>query len=265
MRSLVSVRCLGLVLVAATACEANNPTYFPPMGPLEGGMGMGMMPGAGSSLVTLPFRRPTEEEQAALTAERQRLGQTVPWLRSERVAISVLYTITNLADRPGVATVMVNGASEFASYDPQALAAAAVAANAMVMGGEEQNENFLSLIQPTPMPVPAGGTVSGIVREDDFAEASLDLDAIGRWMATPAAVLINRSEVNPVGLEMVPAGLVVPAMFQVQVAFSSSTHMRLEFLVRVRDEERQLLGNGDQAFQPRPRAYAPAAPMPMPP
>ena len=46
--------------------------------------------------------------------------------------------------------------------------------------------------------VQPGETRSGVIREDDFAEAELDLDAIGRWMASAAAVLINASEVNAV-------------------------------------------------------------------
>ena len=56
-----------------------------------------------------------------------------------------------------------------------------------------------------------GASYSGIVREDDFAEGELDLDALGRWNdadpASPtfAGVLINRSDVNPIGMNLVPA------------------------------------------------------------
>ena len=54
-----------------------------------------------------------------------------------------------------------------------------------------------------PQTAGAGASFSGIVREDDFAEGELDMDALGRWndadTASPtfAGVLINRSEVNP--------------------------------------------------------------------
>ena len=99
----------------------------------------------------------------------------------------------------------------------------------------------LALIRPTPMLLEPGEVHSGSVREDDFEEGALDLDAIGRFMATPAAVLVNRSEANPVGLEMLPPDHIRPAFFRVQVTFSASTHMRLDFLLRVRDDARQLL------------------------
>ena len=103
------------------------------------------------------------------------------------------------------------------------------------------------------------------MREDDLAEAALDLDAIGRWTAVPASVLINRSDVNAIGLEKVPRNVVIPALYQVKVGFAATTHMRLTFLVRVRDEDRQLAHGADAAFAPRPMAYAPPPPMMTPP
>jgi hypothetical protein len=236
----------------AAACEANNPVYVPPMGPLEVGQPGGMAASA-SSTVTLGFRNPTEEERALLRSEGQRLMQPLPWLRADHVAVSVLYTITNVDSKRGEARLEINGASEFASYDAAALRAAALMANP-----DEDEVVVFSLIQPTPVRLAAGESVSGTVREDDFREAALDLDAIGRWMAEPTSVLINRSDVNPVGLDKLPARLVLPALYQVQVTFSATAHMRLEFMVRVRDEKKQLLEPGGEPFAPMPRAYMPA-------
>jgi hypothetical protein len=247
---------LGVSAIVALGCGVNNPTYFPPEAPLEVGQ-QGAMGNSANSTVTLSFRRPTDDEAAALREESDRRKYKVPWLQSTDVAISVLYTITNLSDKRGTARVEINGASEFASYDPAALRMAAMAANAANPAAEE-DENYMSLIQPTPVTVEPGKSISGIVREDDFEEAELDLDAIGRWMAVPASVLINRSEVNGIGLEMIPRPLIVPAMFRVQVIFTASTHMKLEFLVRVRDEARQLLTGMGDAYAPRPTAYMPA-------
>ena len=51
----------------------------------------------------------------------------------------------------------------------------------------------------TPQILGAGQTVSGTVREDDFNEAELDLYGIGSWMSPFNAVLINNSQVNPIG------------------------------------------------------------------
>src|SRR5256885_14821893 len=105
----------------------------------------------------------------------------------------------------------------------------------MTLAGANNGAGVLSLIGVSPVTGEAGRSVSGLVREDDFAEAELDLDAIGRWMGPPAAVLINASEVNPVGLDAVPPDLVVPAMFRLEVTFIATRHMRLGLLGRARD------------------------------
>ena len=101
-----------------------------------------------------------------------------------------------------------------------------------------------------------GATYSGIVREDDFAEGELDLDALGRWndadAASPtfAGVLINRSDVNPIGMNLVPPNLVVPAMVEVDVRLRSTVAMRCEYYVRVRDDDDRLWHNdADDVYQ----------------
>ncbi len=250
-------RTLALSMVLAGACSANEPVYFPPMAPLESGGGA--MAGAAAVTLAVPFRTPSDEDRAALDAEGQQLGQQLPWLRSDRVALSLLYTITNLGDGQGTARLEVDGASEFASYDAGALRAAAMMANQQV-----DEEGLLALIRPTPITLAAGEVQRGIVREDDFDEAALDLDAIARFGAVPASVLINLSSVNPIGLEMVPPGHVRPALFQVNVRFTATQHMRMEFLLRVRDEGRQLAKGADVVYTPNPPGYMPPAPMPMP-
>lgn len=251
-----------LLLLAAAAgagCGVNNPTYFPPAtGPLEAGM----MGGAGEATAVVPllFRAPNDIETAELEARSAELGFRVPWLRRDRVAISVQWSITNLDSAMGQAQILVDGANELNSYDSRALRAA------MMMAGGNNNEEatVLALIQGMPMLIPPGQTRTGVIREDDFAEAELDLDAIGRWMAPPPAVLINASEVNPIGMEMVPAGVVVPALVSVSVTLVASRHMRLDFLVRVRDDDNQLLGGGDPAgaFAPMPAVFMPPPPPP---
>ncbi|HXU82430.1 MAG TPA: hypothetical protein VN914_13600, partial [Polyangia bacterium] len=149
------------------------------------------------------------------------------------------------------------------TYDRAALQAAAAMAQAM----NRDEIVVLPLLQTIPVEVPPGETVKGTIREDDFAEAELDLDAIGRWMAAPASVLINASEVNPIGLERVPPNEVVPALFRVTVALVAERHMRLDFLVRVRDSRERLLdlAHAEDAFAPRPMGYMPPAPMMMAP
>jgi hypothetical protein len=245
----------------AAGCGVNNPTYFtPPTGAIESGQ-----PDAGAeiaSVVVLPFRSPTDDERARLSQDSDALGFKAPWLRREHVAISIQYSITNLDKQPGKVQVFVDGANEFTNYDRAALQAAAQAA-AM----NNDRVIVLPLLQTIPVEVAPGETRTGTIREDDFAEAELDLDAIGRWMAPPAAVLINASEVNPIGLERVPPNEVVPAMFQLDVALVAEQHMRLDFLVRVRDSRDRLLdlAHAGDAYAPKPMGYTPPPPMMMAP
>jgi hypothetical protein len=243
----MSVTRIPLMTVAlallAGACDANTPTYFPAPAPLEAG-GDATMPAA-SVLMTLPFRRPSAEE-----AERRS-----PWLSVDDVALSVLYSITNLSDREGSARLTVDGASEFTSYDAEALRAAAI------MADPDEEPTVLALIRPTPLLLAPGETRRGVVREDDFAEAALDLDAIGRFGANPLAVLVNVSAASPIGLEMIPPGHVRPALFRVHVHFAATVRMRLEILVRVRDQGGRLTGFDDEnLFAPDPPSYMPPPP-----
>jgi hypothetical protein len=74
-------------------------------------------------------------------------------------------------------------------------------------------------------------------------------------------VLINRSDVNPIGLEMVPKNAIVPALFEFDVTFSADKHMSCSFLVRVRDDDGRLYQKGSDAlFMPNPTTYAPMVP-----
>ena len=244
------------MLPGLVACGINEPRYFTaPV--LESGGDTG----ESTAVITLPFRSPTAEEADALAAESDERQHPVPWLRTDGVAVSVLYTITNLSDRRASAQLFFDGASEFASYDSAALAAAAAMA-----APNEDEITVLALIRPTPLLIEPGATVTGLVREDDFEEAAIDLDAIGRFGATPAAVLINRSEVNPIGLEGLPPleVYVRPALFQIQVGFAAGAPMRVELVVRVRDQAGRLYQAGDTVFEPRPEVYAPMTAGPMP-
>lgn len=244
------------VWLAAVACNTNTPTYFQPMAPLEVGQ-PGSMATAASAVVSPTFRPPNDDERAKLDEESRSRTYRVPWIRRSDVALSVLYTLTNLSADPARVRIEINGASELASYDPDALRAAAVMANPM-----DNDVVVLPLVQMPGVTLGPGEVKSGVVREDDFAEAALDLDALGRFMAIPEAVLVNRSEVNPVGLERVPADLVVPQLVQVKVSLIANRHVRAELLLRVRDKKDVLApADSDDLYRPMPRAYAAPAPM----
>ncbi|HET6284804.1 MAG TPA: hypothetical protein VFH73_27860, partial [Polyangia bacterium] len=184
------------VATAGGACNAlNAPVYFaaPDTLVVGGKDDMGQdRPKELVGSVVLRFRRPTDAEQAKLDGDSDALGFKVPWLQRSRLHMEVLYTIKNLDAETGTFTVRVNGATEYTRYDEAAIVAAFQAAN--------QDPVLLPLMLGGPRMLAAGQTYQGVIREDDFSEASLDLDAMGRWMAPFAAVLINRSEVNPVGM-----------------------------------------------------------------
>jgi hypothetical protein len=242
-----------VVTLVSAGCDANTPTYYAGPRVLEvGGQVNGMdRPGTDSVTFDFPIRTPTGPEQRQLAADTQRLGFMVPWVQRASFAIEISYTVHNLDNKPGTADVSVDGADEFTSYDSAAIRAA------LQMTMMKNQQAVLPLIQAVPFIVPAGHASGGLVREDDFAEAELDLDAIGRWMAPPDAVLINRSEVNPIGLEQVPKTEVVPAFIRVVVSFEADTHMTCEFALRVRDGGARLWDGSGARYNPMPMTYTP--------
>ena len=71
--------------------------------------------------------------------------------------------------------MIVDGASEYTKYDTEVVSAALMQAPNDPTGLPAADRDAL------PQTLDPGKTFSGIVREDDFAEAEIDLDAMGRW------------------------------------------------------------------------------------
>jgi hypothetical protein len=250
-RSVSIAIALGAVVVAAGCGDLNTPIYVESPDTLEINQAMDAPTTATGPLV-LRFRRPSQTEQQKLNADSDSLGFDVPWLQRDNIHIELLYTVTNQGDTPGTFTIGVDGANEYTKYDETVVAMAFVAAN--------EDPVQVPLIQPTPQNLGAHQVFQGTVREDDFKEGSLDLDAMGRWMAPFAAVLTNRSEVNPIGLEMVPKDVVIPAMQEIDLTLGSPTgsHMTCQFMARVRDDNDQLLHeSSDRLFVPMPTVFMP--------
>jgi hypothetical protein len=246
-----------VMAIVGPACGINAPTYIEPEKTIE--IGTNDVYQATES-VDIKYRAPTQTERESLQARSRALGYQAPWIDLDRVSISIDYTVTNLSDKPGVATVLVDGANQFTSYDSAAVAMAIQMASMMMM--QEEDELYIpSLVQTVPLKVPARGQVSGTIREDDFEEALLDLDALGRWSGPFQVVLYHDSDRSKLGLEKVPADLVLPQLQKLMVTLRGNQRMRLEFLVRVRDERGVLAEGDDDVFRPNPMVFAPPAMM----
>ena len=278
-----SVLTVWIVFGATTtglACsELNAPLYF--KGDAIDAMGMDdPLPVGG---ITLRFRQPTDKEQMQLDAQRAALAAAnpgydadIPWVSRDKVHIEVSYKVTNTSQQAATFTLMVDGADQYTKYDTQVVAAA-------LAQGNNNQPTFLPLIAVIPPKdlLAPGASYSGIVREDDFTEGELDLDALGRWndtaMTDPtfAGVLINRSDVDAIGLGMVPGGtsvipntsrlrlnnpglLVVPAMVEIDLRLKTDVPMHLEYFVRVRDDDDRLWHNdADPVLQTNPTLFQP--------
>jgi hypothetical protein len=252
---------LSLLALPALACsDINTPIYLgPPDGtpsPILEIQGTEKIPRATNS-VTLRYRAPNMTEQAALDAGKKALGFDVPWVARDKIHLEVLFTVKNLDTDPGTFEVVVDGANQYTKYDENIVA--------MALGqGNNNAPVYLPLISLRPMlptMLAPGAVYQGTVREDDFNEAEADLDAIGRWMAPFASVLINRSDVNPIGLDMVPPNVVTPALVEVDVTLTADKHMTCEWTLRVRDDADRLWHvTGDPHFHPAPTLFQPTPP-----
>ena len=261
----------ALAPFAFCACQQlNTPIYFQPdMSPLTvtGTNDTGNGPSRSETGLSVPFHAPSANDQKQLDQQASALGFAVPWIQRDHVHIELIYQVTDNEPPPdpsggpspydGVAsfTLGIDGANEFTKYDENVVA--------QVIQEPNEPPNYIPLIAVTPQTIGPGQTISGTVREDDFAEAELDLYAIGSWMAPYNAVLINNSQVDPVGLEMVPANAIVPALVEVDVNFTANRPMTLTYEVRVRDDNNQLLHlSTDTPFSPAPAMFQPPAPTP---
>jgi hypothetical protein len=253
---------MGLLLAAGVCggCQAlNTPIYFNGNMPLvTTGMSMNGMQERIKDGLSLRFRQPTDAEQKDLDAQRAAVAPVkVSWIQRDHVHLEVLFTVHNDdATNTGVFNVSVDGANEYLKYDEDVVSAVISAAN--------QAPVYIPMWQVRPTMLGPGQSFQGMMREDDVNEAENDLNAIDQFMAPFAAVLINDSHVDPVGLEMVPPNTNVPALVEVDVTFTANTAMTCQYVVRVRDDDDQLLHDaGDRRYQIMPALFQPPPPAKM--
>jgi hypothetical protein len=275
IQSIVIAGCAAGVLF--TAC-ANNPVYIPAPDNLEAGMvdAMGMITAEAKASLVLPVKLETVDDAAKRAARATALGIDVPYVKIGDLEVSIEWTIKNLDAVPGQAKIELNGANEYFLWDP----------STMPVDPASEAPPTPALDGDVPIDVPASGEVSGLFREDQVVEASIDLDQITRGNLNPFTATLTISKNLPsfqpmTALQPAVMGVVPPQMpmgpaipreafaqmTQYDLVFKPDHHMVLEFAVRVRDIRGimdDLLLSAPPAeltqFMPAPYAVAPPAP-----
>lgn len=232
------------VMIGLAGC-ANDPAYLQAPMAMEAGvpdMTSGMLSEAHASL-QLPIKAETAADKAKRDALAAKLGVEVPYVKVGDLEIDVEWTIKNLDAHPGQARIELNGASEFFVYDPTMI---------VLDPDDEEAPPTPGLDGDIPIDVPAMGTVSGLFTEDQLREASIDLDQVTRGNINPFRAVLTVSKnalafqpldapnpADPMFMQT-PQGPPIPReafaeMIRIDLVFRPSTHMTLDFNVRVRD------------------------------
>ena len=246
--------------IASAGCET-GPRYVDPPLFVEVGIPDSMITFA-TAQVVLPMRLETEDEaleRAALSAE---YGVPVPFVRLDDISVSIEWTIRNLDDNPGTAELHVNGGTEYFYYVPL---------NFVI--DPDEDEEPPPLMGGIPMEVPALGTISGVLREDQVYEASLDMELISRGGTNPFAAILQQHDDVQEAVD--PAtGMTIPRatfghLVVYDIGLQANRHMILEFTLRVRDEREllhELLLDADAGELTgfMPAEFVPPPPPPVP-
>ena len=178
------------------------------------------VPAGGQRRCWAPRKRPARRKRPDAAVPQPDQGRTegarpqaealmldVPWIQRDHVHIELVYKVT-YAPPPSDAGPQPDDVPSVQHRDRRCQRVHEVRREHRRAGaatGEQRPAQYIPLIPVTPQTIALGQTIRGTVREDDFAEAELDLYAIGRgWRPSPPC-LINNSQVNPIGLEHGPA------------------------------------------------------------
>lgn len=268
---------LGLGLLLLGAC-ANDPVYVEcpdtPTDPtclrtIEAGQddGMGEIVAEAKTRLVLPIN-PEKPEDAELRAMRTaELGVEVPYVKLGDIEVAVEFTITNLSEEEGIALVELNGATEFFGYDPDLI----------VLSTDDEAPPTPGLDGNIPLHIPGNGTLSGLFREDQVREASIDIEQVTRANVNPfnATLKINKNDqqiqpflpfdpMDPEAGPMIdPNAVPIPReafahMIRIDLVFQPSQHMTLQYNVRIRDVRGDMMNDKLMAADPADlQAFAP--------
>jgi hypothetical protein len=250
------------ILIAVTGACADDPIYYAPAAPvLEVNAGGG----AADAMVTipLPIRAETAQELADRTERATSMGLTaadVPYVKLDDMSLSVEWTLRNLDDAEGIARVDMNGANEWWRFVPELFD---------LDVEDEEVQPPPPLVDGAPLEIGPLETRSGVMREDQIVEAAIDLELMGRAGIAPPNVLLDVNEDTQEFTDMASGAMIPRELFagfvELEVRFSATTHMVLEFAVRIRDHRGLMhdeLGAGPpEEMQPfMPVDLAPPAP-----
>jgi hypothetical protein len=243
----VSSMFVGFAGLTSLAGCANDPVYIPAPMTMDAGFpdpAMMGMPTQAKASLQLPIKTETAADKkthAALTAKLAPI--LVPYVKVGDLEVELEWTIRNLDMKDGQAKIQLNGANEYFSYDPSII---------VLDPGNDEAPKTPGLAGDVPIDVPAGSEVSGLFTEDELREASIDLDQITRGNVNPFRATLtvskNAKDFQPMTAPMpmvkdympTPVGNPVPReafalMTRIDLVFKPSTHMILEYNVRVRD------------------------------
>ena len=242
-----------LAAIAALPGCLEDPQY---VGPPPGAMWQveatgGAMPTPVQAVLPMRLERADEAtERAELATE---LGVMVPFVKLEDIDASIEWTIKNLVACDARVAIEVDGANELFGYD-----------HLLLQADPEEPPPPPLMGYVEPIFVPASGTTSGVFREDQVREASIDLELITRAMQNPFRALLQIDEdieqgdiytvCDPIDqangtCTPMPTGQIIPLeafghmiRFDVAVtvnpapeAMCGEAHVVVEFNVRVRD------------------------------
>jgi hypothetical protein len=249
MQRVMLVSCL-----AATAC-ANDPLYLAcdqlleasdTCIDLEAGQddGTGMAVQEVKSSLLLPINLEPMIDAQVRAQRTGELGVDVPYVKVGDVEVSVEFAIQNLDDSEGIALIELNGATEFFDYDPDKI----------VLSTEDEAPETPPLAGNIPLHIPGGATLTGIFREDELREASIDIEQVTRANVNPFRAVLtvskNLESIQPFlpfdpelpdePPQLDPAATPIPreafaSLIRVDLVFKPDRHMLMRFNVRVRD------------------------------
>jgi hypothetical protein len=205
----------------------------------------------------------------------------VPYVKVGDIEVSVEWRVRNFDEEEGEFLLQLNGANEFFSYDPVAAAE----------GLDPDEPQPPGLDGDIPIHIGPKGSVTGIFREDQLVEASIDLEQMSRGNINPfrATLTVNKNakqfselsmqeyDADGEPLPQASTGVVYPRaawaqIVRVDLVFKPDRHMRLEYDLRVRDKRGIVHDLADGAFTDpdaigelqmfNPAVYTPPAPPP---